>query len=252
MANFPNGGSAVPSVYTDISTVSSGVSLASNGRIATLLGEGARRETLISTALGKGADGWNDSFTSSAGAVGRFFKLTYFPVISNRTSLYKNGILLSGIEGVIDGSTINSNFDYKIDPATGEIELIPASLVDQGGAYYSASSANTGDGYLSALTLLDSNALNETWSIRCSSVNRNGLGQPISGTAKFIAVGSVSGVLLDGYGQVISWQSNGTVTSNTVLSFAIFDGATVFTEGDKFTVQVKSGVLSTGNSLSAT
>jgi len=252
MANIPGGSSSVPGVFTTVDSVSSGLSLSSNGRIGLLMGEGTKRETIVSSALGKGLDGFNPTFTSTSGSVGRFFRLTYFPIVSNRTTLYKNGITLAGTEGVIDGSAINSNFDYKIDPATGEIQLQAAHLKDLGGNFYTLTAGSGADGYIQSLQLLDVNAPNETWTIRCSSVQRDGSGNPILGTAKFIAVGSVSGNLLDGYGQVITWQSNGAVNSNTVLSFAIFDRTISFREGDYFQVQVASQVLATGDSLTAT
>lgn len=249
MPNFPGSEGAVPAVYTDVETVSSGVSIPSGVRTPLLMGEGVRRETLVSSANGGGNDGWNPTFTSTSGAVGRYFRVTYYPIISNRTTLYKSGVLLSGTEG--SSGTFNTNFDYQIDPATGEIILQEAHLVDLGGSYWTLAPSSTGDGYISGLTLEDLNAPNETWTIRCSSVQRDGTGAPISGTAKFVATGSVSGTLLDGYGNVIFWQSNGVTESNTILSFAIYDGSVVFREGDRFTVQVKSGVLAIGDSLVA-
>jgi hypothetical protein len=98
---------------------------------------------------------------------------------------------------------------------------------------------------------LDVNAPAETWTVKVTSVLRDSLGDPIDGYARFIASGSISGNVLDGYGNVIVWQSNGVVVSNGILSFAINEGSTTFTEGDKFTIQVSSGVLAVNDSLTA-
>ena len=111
--------------------------------------------------------------------------------------------------------------------------------------------------------LVDVNAPPETWTIRCSSVRRNSMGQPIDGYAKFIARGSVSGTLLDGYGNQITWQSDGTCSaqwtasniqppnSNGILQFQITEGINAFSEGDNFVVEVQSGTLVSGDSLTA-
>jgi hypothetical protein len=125
-------------------------------------------------------------------------------------------------------------------------------LVDQGGAFYSASTLNEGNGTISSLTLADVNAPTETWNIRCVSVRRDGYGDPIPGFAKFVAQGSVSGTLLDGYGTQFSWSSDGVSVSNGVLSFTVTEGGTPFVEGDRFTIRVKGGALTRGDSLIAT
>ena len=61
----------------------------------------------------------------------------------------------------------------------------------------------------------------------------------------------VSGILLDGYGNQVVWQSNGTINSNTILRFSISEGATPFQEGDSFVIQVAGGALKAGDSLEA-
>ena len=251
MATFPGSQNALPGVYTSIETFSSGLSIPVGTRLAVLVGEGARKETLVSSANGDGNDGFDPTYTGPNGSDGRHFLLSHSPIIENRTSLYKNGILLAGTEGVITG-TFSSNYDYRIDSTTGEIELQTASIVDQGGQYYSASSLNTGNGTIGNLTLVDVNAPSETWSIRVSSIMRDGYGNPIDGYARFIANGSVSGSPLDGYGNVVFWQSNGTIVSNGILSFSISEGTTSFREGDRFIIEVEGGVLLAGDSLSAT
>lgn len=251
MANFPGGQGALPGVYVDVETNSRGVSIPAASRTAVLLGEGSRTERLVSSAVGGGQDGLDSTYSTTAGRDGRHFKLSNFPVISNRTTLYRNGVALVGVEEAISSTPVSSLYDYRLDIETGKIELRGAALVDQGGKDYLASSANVGNGTISSLSLLDVNAPTETWTIRCTSVRRDGYGDPMDGYAKFIAQGSVSGILLDGYGNQIVWQSNGTVNENGILKFAIDDGGTVFREGDKFTVKVKGGALSRGESLTA-
>jgi hypothetical protein len=256
MANFPGGIGAAPGVYDEILVRSSGVSVPGGLRLAAILGEGARIERLISAAVGSGNDGLNSSYTSSNGRDGRHFKLTYVPIISNRTTLYKNGIPLVGLEqanfAITGGPTFSYLYDYRIDINNGEIELQTAALVDQGGTYTKPSALNVGNGIINGVNLIDVNAPTESWTVRCVSVIRDTFGVPIDGYARFIAQGSVSGVILDGYGSQIVWQSNGTVIDNTILQFSITEGSTAFRENDTYTIKVKSGALIAGDSLIAT
>jgi hypothetical protein len=255
-ANFPGAGNAIPGVYSEVNTLVSGVSVPAGVRLAVIIGEGAREERLISNAVGGGSDGFNTTYTSTTGSDGRHFllgsgQLSVAPVVENRTRLFKNGIELTVLEGAIDGSPFSSRYNAKVDPDTGEIELQPAYLVDQGGRYYRASSTNVGDGYINNLVLVDANAPAETWTIRCSTVRRDGYGTPIDGYARFIARGSVSGILLDGYGNQVVWTSNGTSNSNGILQFSISEGSVAFREGDSFTVEVAGGALLAGDDLDA-
>lgn len=252
MPNFPGSDNALPGVFTQVTTLSRGVSVPGGVRLAALMGEGSRVETLVASANGGGRDGLNSTGTSVNGQDGRHFRLSNAPVISNRTTLYKNGVPLTGLEDDVDDTSFDSRYDYRIDIETGLIELQQAALVDQGGSYYSASNLNVGDGTITNLTLQDENAPTETWTIRCTSVRRDGYGDPIDGYAKFVVQGSVSGVMLDGYGAPIIWQSDGTLVSNGILQFRINEGSTAFREGDRFVVQVKGGTLSNGDSLTAT
>jgi len=250
-ANFPGATNALPGPYTNIQTLSRGVAVPIGSRIAALVGEGRRVERLVNSANGSGNDGLNPTYSSSNGSTGRHFQLALAPIITNRTTVFKNGIPLTGLEQAFDedsGSFV-SLYDYRINITTGHIELQTAHLVDQGGEFYSAPSTNVGNGVPSSLALSDLNAPSETWTIRVSSVRKDGYGDPIDGYAKFIASGSVSGILLDGYGNQVTWQSDGVVVTNGVLSFAINEGVTAFNEGDRFTVEVKSGALVQGDSL---
>lgn len=249
--NYPGATSSEPQVVSVVETNSRGVSVPGSTRTAALVGEGRRREVLVSNAIGSGNDGLSATFTTNGVKDGRHFVLGNVPIQSNRTTLYKNGIPLVGLEQAPDDAAFSSRYNYRVDITTGELELQRAALVDQGGSFYSASSLNEGNGVVGGLTLLDENAPTETWTVRCISVRRDGLGVPIDGYAKFIAQGSVSGVPLDGYGNQITWQSDSVLVSNGVLRFFISEGATPFVEGDKFTIKVTSGALSRGDSLVA-
>lgn len=254
MANFEGGENANPGSYSTTETLSTGVSVPGGVRTAVIMGEGLKSEILVSSAQGGGRDGFNSSYSSSSGADGRHFVLANAPIISNRTTLYKNGIPLVGLEQAFNSSsgTFSSLYDYRINITNGRIELQTSSLLDQGGTYYTASQLNVGNGVINDLTLDDENAPTETWKIKCISAIRDGYGDPIDGYSRFIAQGTVSGTLLDGYGNPVVWTSNDTVVSNGILSFSIDDGATVFREGDTFTVKVKGGALVRGDSLSVT
>ena len=259
MSNIPSVNNALPGVYSNVQTIASGANVQGGTRIAAIIGEGSANETLISSAVGGGKDGLNPSYTSGVGADGRHFQLQNFPLISNRTTIFKNGIPLTGIEGTITSTTtFSGTFSYMLDPTTGHLLLQSAALQDLGGTFYTPLSTNVGDGYLNALQLVDQNAPPEIWTIRCVSVQRNSLNQPIGGTATFLAFGSVSGSLLDANGNPIRWIANGNVVSNGILSFAIGETQSMgmavspFVQGDAFTVQVVSGVLVKGDTLTTT
>jgi len=255
-ANIPGATSVVPGVYSETRTLQRGVSVPIGVRLAVIMGEGLKEEILVSSANGGGDDGFNSTYTSTSGSDGRHFLLgkgqdVVAPVIINRSRLFKNGVELNLLEDTIDDNPFDNRFDARLDPTTGQIELQRASLVDQGGEFYRAAGGNVGNGTISNLTLIDPNAPPETWTIRCSSVRRDGYGNPIDGYARFIARGSESGVLLDGYGNQITWQSNGVIVNNGVLSFSIEEGVIPFQEGDNFIIQVQGGALAAGDSLSA-
>lgn len=252
MSNIPGAPLALPDVYDVVTTLSSGVSVPGGVRLAALMGEGARVQTLVSSARGGGKDGLNPTYSGTNGQDGRHFQLSNVPLISNRTTLFKNGVPLVGLEDNVDSTTFPSQYDYRVEIDNGKIELQIAALVDQGGSFYMPSPLNVGTGTISTLTLIDKNAPTENWIIRCTSVIRDGYGNPIDGYAKFIAQGSISGIILDGYGNQVVWQSNGVLVNNSILSFKISEGITKFREGDKFTIKVKGGALLNGDSLVAT
>ena len=252
MPSLPIGGIVLPSVITNITTQSPGVSVPIGTRVMSIIGLGTRTEIIVASALGGGQDGFNPTYTSVSGADGRHFELSNAPTVINRTQLFKNGILLQGTEGQITSTTTFSDaFDYIIDPATGHILLQSAHLIDLGGSFYTTGASNVGQGSLQNLTLLDIDAPQETWTIKCISVQRNNLNQPIAGTALFVAFGSVSGNVLDANGNTITWLANNTVNSNGILSFSILETSPPFRPGDSFTVKTYSGVLAANDSLTA-
>lgn len=257
MANIPGLTSAIPGVYSSVETQSRGLSVPGGLRIAAIIGEGSTDEVIVDTAVGGGKDGLNSSYSSTTGQDGRHFQLSNAPLIENRTSIYKNGVKLSGYEGTINSSSFNTKYDYRLDPTTGKLELQKAYLVDQGGSLYVPLSTNVGLGTLNSLELVDVNALKETWTIRCVSVQRDNTNTPIAGTAKFLAFGSISGAKLDANGNPIVWVADNQVVSNGVIKFSIEETEVLsvvtspFREGDAFTVKVNSGVLNADDSLTA-
>ena len=208
-ANIPDAPGALPGSYVTEETVQNGISIPGNVRIPVIIGEGLTGETLVGSANGNGNDGFNPEYTSRTGADGRHFLLgsgaqTVAPVVPNRSQLLLNGVPLTLLEGAVTGNGFDQRFQAILDPTTGEIELQGASLVEQGVVggnteiYYLAASSNAGSGMIENLQLVDLNAPTETWTITCSTVLRDQSGNPIDGYAKFVARGSVSGILLDG------------------------------------------------------
>ncbi len=236
---------ANPNTFADSEIVTTGVAIPGNNRVLVLLGEGSRREVIVSNASGNGNDGLDSTYTTTNGSDGRHFLLKNAPIISNRTVLLKNGIPLTVTEGTIDGTAFSHRFDAKIDTETGQIELQRARILNVAGADYTPSTSNKGDGTIVSLSLIDENAPEETWTIRCTSTRLDGYAQPIDGYALFTVSGSVSGV------SSRVWQSDGYVRDNGILRFAIQEGTTPFWRGDTFTIRVTSGVLKAGDSLIA-
>lgn len=252
MVNAPGASGILPSVISEVITQSRGVSIPGGIRTAALIGLGSRTETIIISALGSGLDGFNPTYTSTNGSDGRHFTLSLFPVVSNRTTLFKNGVPLILLEEDIDDGYFGSRYDARLDIETGRIELQRSALVDQAGSFYTSSATNVGNGTVENLSLVDNNAPTETWSIKCISVQRSAFNVPIANTAKFIAFGSVSGTKLDSNGNPVVWISNNQIVSNSVLQFSINEGSTVLREGDSFVIKVKGGVLSKNDTLTAT
>lgn len=259
-ANIPGGSGLLPGAYDIIQTASgSGTAGPPSTLIPAIIGLGSRSEIIVAHALGSGQDGLNPTYTSSSGQDGRHFQLSQFPIISNRTTLFLNGIPLTGTEGTITTTTTFSNqYQYILDIVAGKILLQAAYILNQGGSNYIPSPNNIGLGTLQNLTLVDVDAPSETWTIKCISVQRNNLNQPIAGTAVFSSFGTVSGSPLDANGNPITWVANNTVVSNGVLSFSVAETEnnsdvviSPFNPGDSFNVVVVSGVLPQNASLTA-
>lgn len=253
MANIPGlPSSVIPQVATRVRTMQRALSIPGGLRVLSIVGEGRREETIISSAVGDGTDGWNPAFTAASDGYGRYFRTSLYPMVENRSILYLNNSELRLLEETVDVSTFSAQYDARLDPTTGKIELQRAALVDLGGAYWKAATTNVGDGYLTTPTLVDTNAPAETWTIRCTSVIRDTYGNPVRRQATFIATGSVSGQLRDAYGQPYTWTTDGygAVKSNGIISFGIFNPTgTIVDVGDRFTIQVSSKVLQKDDEL---
>jgi hypothetical protein len=259
MPDIPGATNALPGVFTLVQTQSASVSIPGGSRVTAMIGQGQTNATIVAQAQGGGQDGLNDTYTSTTGSDGRHFLLGQAPVIVNRTTLFKNGVPLVGMESLITPTTtFGYQFDYLIDSTTGEILLQASHIVNQGGANYVPLATNVGLGTINGLTLVDVDDPPETWTIRCVAVQRNAMNQPIGGTAQFIAIGSVSGSQLDANGNAIIWFANGQTVSNGILSFSIIENQVMgvvvspFVPGDAFTVIVASGVLVKNDSLTST
>ncbi len=216
MVNIPGiSGFTQPDTFARDRVVSRGVSIPGGLRIACIIGEGLREETIVESAIGGGADG-DASCSPSEEAEGKFFKLQNAPVITGRTQLLLNDTALYGIEDTIDSDSFDGKFDFRIDPETGCIELQGASIGDQDGKKYSASTLNKGNGIIidgtcgtfDLISVVDENAPAERWTVRCVGVVRDSNGDPIPGLATFTLTGSVSGQLRNSSGQPILFHSS--------------------------------------------
>src|SRR5208282_5235965 len=252
MPNIPGATNINPGVAVDVVTQSSGTAIPGGSRVVAMIGQGTTGETIISQAIGGGADGLNPTYTTNVGSDGRHFALANFPLIQNRTTIFRNGVPLNLLElgPIVPSTIIPPAYDAQLDIVTGHLLTQSANLVDQGGTFFTPLTTNVGIGYLLNLALVDQTAPPEVWTIRCVSVQRSSMNQPILGTAKFEAFGTVSGSPLDANGNPIIWVANGATVSNKILSFSIVE-TSAFVPGDAFTIIVASGVLVRGDSLTS-
>src|SRR5579864_1773420 len=166
MADIPGASNALPGPFTLVQTQSAAVAIPGGSRVTAMIGQGQANITVVAQAQGGGLDGLNPTYTSTSGADGRHFLLGQAPVISNRTTLFKNGIPLVVMESVITATTTFSFvFDYLLDITTGEILLQASHIVDQGGSSAVPLSSNVGQGSISTLTIVDTNAPPEVWTV---------------------------------------------------------------------------------------
>jgi hypothetical protein len=185
------------------------------------MGEGLREEVVIDSAFGNGQDG-STTCSPTGNGDSKYFQLAESPVVVGRTRVFLNGTELYGTEGLVDGSSFSSKFDFKIDPDSGCIELQGATIGDQNGKNYSASSSNVGNGSIvdttcgdyELISLVDLNALAERWTVRCVSVIRDSLGNPIPGLSTFTVSGSASGQIKDSSGSPILFHGTNPALFN--------------------------------------
>ena len=145
--------------------------------------------------------------------------------------------------------TVNKNI--IVSTGTGPT---PAHLILQSNnQFYLPNPGNIGSGSLSSLALLAGTPPTETWTVRCVFVQRDNLNNPVAGTARFEASGSISGPARDQYGNPLVWAVNGPVVAGSILSFAVVE-TTTFVPGDFFTVQVQGIIpgLSGGRGFNGT
>ncbi len=157
----------------------------------------------------------------------------YVPLLDVAT-FPPEGIVKVGVE-LIEYLSINSTTNQLLVP-TGSGN--PGYIV--GPPYYVPSSNNVGDGYINNLILVTQNTVTQTWTLKCVFVEEQGGSIP-DGYARFVAIGSISGELRDGYGNPYVWNTTNVALSNGVLSFSVQQGLIPFVLGDYFTVEVNAG-----------
>lgn len=224
MANIPGiNGYVQPGTFARDRVVTRGVSIPGGLRVACIMGEGIKEEVIIDSALGDGQDG-SSSCSPTGNGDSKYFQLAESPVVIGRTRLFLNGTELYGTEGVVDDSSFSNKFDFRVDPDTGCIELQGASIGDQNGKNYSASSTNVGNGAIAdggcgsyeLISIIDPNAPAERWTVRCVSVIRDSAGNPIPGLSTFTVSGSVSGQIKDSSGAPILFHGTNPAMFNRV------------------------------------
>jgi hypothetical protein len=154
-----------------------------------------------------------------------------------------NGIIQVGIELIqyLAVDQVNNNLVLS----GGLAPVGPRFVTQTGGKNYLPSPTNVGMGTINNLVITNPNAPSESWSIRCIFVQRNNLNLPIPGTAKFVAIGSISGEQRDIHSNTIIWTANGPPVSSKILSFSITENSPPFREGDAFTAQVIGAIPGT-------
>lgn len=191
--------------------------------------------------------------------------LSDLPIAHDNLRIYPSSLLRSNISAtdlvipLLDTETFLDSGLIKIggeliqflgNDRTNNNLIVPAStdgigahLIKQSNSqFYIANPDNTGSGTINSLTLTSSSAKNETWKILCIFVETDTMGHPIAGTAKFEAIGSLSGSVVDGYGNYFIWDCISDPINNGILSFSITETST-FKLGDYFTIQTGGAIL---------
>jgi hypothetical protein len=160
---------------------------------------------------------------------------TIIPLLSTET-FPSFGDIQIGVELInyLSNDTVNNNLIV----AGGTSPQTAHFVIQTGGLLYLVGSSNVGQGTINNLTIVNSNAPSETWTIKCVSVQRDPMNNPIPTTANFAAIGSVSGSPLDQHGNPTIWIADGVNLSNGIISFSISETSPPFREGDYFTAQV--------------
>lgn len=261
MPNIPGiSGFVQPDTFARDRVVSRGVSIPGGQRIPCIMGEGLREETIVESAIGNGQDGSADCDPTGGNGSGRFFQVLFPPVISGRTELRLNGSLLSGLEQSINANGFDGDFDYRIDIETGCIELQSASIADQDGKNFSASSINVGNGVIvdgtcgtgNLIAVIDSNAPAERWTVRAIGVIRDSNGDPIPGQTTFTVTGAVSGQLRDEFGQPILFSDSHYTNTTGAVSGSADACADGFVVADSDGFSVGSAVARAGDATPLT
>lgn len=144
------------------------------------------------------------------------------------------GVVKVGVELILYLAVDSVNNNLIVPGGTNPIA---GHLVLQSNSeFFLPNPSNVGQGSLGSLALVGVD-INETWTIKCIFVQRDVSNNPIAGTAKFQAIGSISGNKVDQFGNYILWTANGPVVSNGILSFSVVE-TVPFVPGDDFTVQV--------------
>lgn len=248
-----------PDIFTRVRTRERVNAVSGGSRVLCIVGEGETEETLVVSATGGGADGVNSDFSGTNNPTGRHFQISKINLVDNRTRILKNGIPLAVIEEQVTTDAFDNRYDARVDPLTGRVEMQRAHLVDFGTdqngntLYYSTNSNNSGSGrvVISQSSLVDTNAPAETWTARVVGVVKDGSGDAIPGEATITLTGTESGQIIDSNGNPITWKSDGVAVSNGILNVAFTEGSAPFAAGDRFTIQVDSGVLSANDELTA-
>lgn len=150
------------------------------------------------------------------------------------------GVIKVGVELILYLAVDQVNNNLVVAGGTAPVN---AALVDQGGGhFYTPGASNIGNGTINGLSLINGNAITQTWTIRCIFVQHDSMNNPIPGTGQFISIGSISGTALDGYGNQIIWTDDGYVNNNGTLSFSITDGSPTLRLGDEFIIKVTGPV----------
>ena len=145
-------------------------------------------------------------------------------------------------EELIEYLAVDTVNDNLIVPGAGG-NTPPTLVLQSNMQYYLPNPSNVGGGSIASLTLISgANADTETWTVRCVFVEKDNAGNPISGTADFETIGSISGVSRDKYGNELIWRANGPIVASNIMSFSIVETAPSFQPGDFFTIQVKGAV----------